>query len=81
MTEGMAKTDDLTHVRVSGKLQDVLNFINEWKEWGDVKEACDKFHVPPVTASRMLRGRAKPKADFLKYLKDKALKNYNKLRI
>ena len=81
MAEGMAKTQDLTDVRVSEKLQDVLNFINEWKEWGDVKEACGKFKVPMPTASRMLRGKAKPKADFLKYLKDKAQKNYNKLRL
>jgi len=81
MAEGTPKTQELTHVRVSEKLQDVLDFINEWKEWGDVKEACEKFKVQKPTASRMLRGKAKPKADFLKYLKDKAQRNYNKLRI
>lgn len=80
MAEGMAKTPDSRDVS-SDRLQDVINFINEWKEWGDVKEACEKFKVHKVTASRMLQGKAKPKADFLKYLKDKALRNYNKIRI
>ncbi len=81
MAEGIAKMTELTHVRVSDKLQNVLDFINEWKEWGDMKEACEKFNVPMPTASRMLRGKAKPRADFLKYLKDKAVRNYNKMRI
>lgn len=63
------------------KLQDVLDFINEWKEHRDVKEACDKFKVDPSHASKMLRGKARPKVDFLKYLKDKAQKNYSKLRL
>lgn len=80
MAERMTKTPESGDVR-SDKLQDVLDFINEWKEWGDVREACEKFKVHKVMASRILRGKAKPKTDFLKYLKDKALKNYNKLRI
>lgn len=63
------------------KLQDVLDFINEWKEWGDVKEAREKFGISSTVATRILQGKARPKADFLKYLKDKAQKNYAKLRL
>jgi hypothetical protein len=63
------------------KLKDVIDFINEWKEHGDVQEACEKFKVDPSHASKILKGKAGPKTDFLKYLKDKAQRNYNKLRI
>lgn len=63
------------------KLQDVIDFINEWKEYGDVKEACLKFNMDPAVATRILKGKARPKTDFLKYLKDKAFRNYSKLRI
>ena len=72
---------EITEPVAKERLKDVIDFINEWKESGDVTEACRKFNISTTVASRILKGKAKPKTDFLKYLKDKALKNYNKLRI
>lgn len=64
------------------KLGHVISFINEWKSHGDVKEACDKFKVDRSQASKILKGKMRPtNFDWLKYLKDKAMKNYNKSRI
>lgn len=64
------------------KLSDVLAFIREWTEHGDIKEAAGKFKVEYSQACKMVRGEVKkPKVEFLQYLKEKALKNYNKLRI
>jgi len=81
MTETIAKTADNGDVIEHGYLAKVIAFINEWREWGDIKEACDKFKVSRVTAHRMLRGKARPKGDFLRYLKEKAERNYNKVRM
>jgi hypothetical protein len=65
------------------KLQDTIDFINEWKGHGDLAAACVKFKVDPSHASKILKGKVrKPKAiDFLKYLKEKAQVNYSKLRL
>ena len=45
------------------------------------KKAADKFNIKKSHASKILGGKAKPKVAFLKELKDKALKNYDKLRL
>lgn len=52
-----------------------LEEIRKWLEWGDIKKACDKFHVPRVTASRMLRGKAHLQMAFIAELAKIALKN------
>lgn len=64
------------------KLSDVLAFIREWKETSDVKEACEKFNIPESTGYAIVNGRIKkPRVDFIKYLKDKAFRNYQKLKV
>lgn len=63
------------------RLSDVLAFIREWKEKGDVKEACQKFKIPESTGYAIVNGKIKaPRVDFIKYLKDKAERNYAKLK-
>jgi phage terminase large subunit len=62
-------------------LQDTLNFINEWLEHGDVQKACAKHKVDKSTASKMLKGKIGPRFDFLKELKERALKNHAKIMI
>lgn len=64
------------------KLSDVLEFIREWLEPGDLKSACEKFKIDRSHGSKILKGKVKkPRVDFLKHLKEKALTNYNKLRV
>lgn len=64
------------------KLSDVLAFIREWIEHGDLREACDKFKIDYSNGSKIVNGKYKrPRVEFLRFLKEKALKNYNKLRI
>jgi hypothetical protein len=60
---------------------DTLKFIKQWIEHGDIKKAAEKFKIEKSHASKILKGKARPRVDFLKELKDKAVRNYNKLRI
>ena len=60
---------------------DTLAFIKTYIEHGDIKEACDMFKVDRSLASKILKGKAGIKADFLHYLKTKADKNFAKLRL
>lgn len=63
------------------KLQDTLAFITEWLEHGDLAAASDKFAIDRSFATKMLKGKARPRVDFLKELLTKAQKNYQKLRL
>lgn len=63
-------------------LTDTLAFIREWLEYGDLKEACERFKIHKSLGSRYLNGKVKsPKVEFLTYLKKKATANYQKLHI
>ena len=52
---------EITEPVAKERLKDVIDFINEWKESGDVTEACRKFNISTTVASRILKGKAKPK--------------------
>lgn len=63
-------------------LAETLEFIRTYIEYGDLTEAAAKFRISTSHASKLLNGKVKrPKVEFLKFLKDKALRNYNKLRL
>lgn len=63
-------------------LDDTRAFIKEWLEHGDLKDACDRFQIDYSIGSKYLNGKIRrPKVQFLAYLKNKAVANYNKLHV
>jgi predicted XRE-type DNA-binding protein len=63
-------------------LSETLAFIRQWLEYGDLKEACEKFQIDKSQGSKILRGKIKhPKVEFLAHLKKKAFENYQKLKV
>jgi hypothetical protein len=67
--------------RARQELEETLDFIRTWLEHGELKKACDKYRVDYSHASKILRGKSRPKADFLKHLKDKAEQTYQKIKL
>ena len=64
------------------RLDETLAFVREYIEYGDLKEAANKFKISTSHASKILRGKVKrTKVEFIAHLKRKAETNYQKLRL
>jgi hypothetical protein len=78
--EEMAKTSTKSNVGFGFENVDhVIDFINQYKERGDMKEVSEKMKYDHGNLSKMLQKKIKPRFDVLKEMKKKADQNYRKV--